>query len=155
MVTTGGRAYRVLGVLGKGGFGKVYRARLESPSGFVKDVAIKVLNENLTPEAIQRFRDEARILGLINDRAVVSAEPPIQLDGRWVLIMDYAEGLSAKDVLKQHGPLPPSVALEVVQEVARVLDRVWNQPGPDGEPLHLLHRDIKPPNIQISSAGEA
>ena len=155
LVTTGGRAYRVLGVLGQGGFGKVYRARLEGPSGFVKDVAIKVLNENLTPEAVQRFRDEARILGLINDRAVVSAEPPIQLEGRWVLIMDYAEGLSAKDILKQHGPLPPTVALEVVQEVARVLDRVWSHQGPDGEPLHLLHRDIKPGNIQISSAGEA
>jgi serine/threonine protein kinase len=148
-----GRTYRLLRILGQGGFGKVYHARLEGPEGFLKDVAIKVIKEHLTGEALQRFRDEARILGLINDRAVVSAEPPVQFQGRWAVIMDYAEGASVAALVAKQ-PLPAAVALEVVLEVARVLDRVWNQLGPDGEPLRLIHRDIKPANIQVSSSGE-
>jgi serine/threonine protein kinase len=67
--------------------------------------------------------------------------------------MEYADGRSAGRLLQEAGALPPTVALEVVEEVARALDVVYQQPGTDGRPLRLVHRDLKPANLQISPSG--
>ncbi|MCO4745197.1 MAG: serine/threonine protein kinase [Proteobacteria bacterium] len=141
-------------MIGIGGFGQVYRGRLEGPEGFFKDVAIKLLKGNEIPDdTLERFRDEARILGLIRDRAIVSVDPPTQFAGRWAVVMEFVDGASAARLLKL-GPFPPTVALEIIEEVARALDKIYRHPGVDGEPLHLLHRDLKPGNIQITPSGE-
>lgn len=148
------RRYRIMCVVGKGGFGKVYRGRLEGPEGFYKDVAIKLLNDKDVPETtLQRFRDEARILGLIRDRAIVTVDPPTRLDGRWAVVMEYVDGVSCAGLLRKR-PFPPSVAAEIIQECARALDKVYSQPGHNGQPLKLLHRDLKPGNIQLTNSGE-
>ena len=65
------RQYRILDVVGRGGFGTVYRAELHGSGGFVKEVALKVLNEAVeaNPEHLARLRDEARMLGLVRHRA--------------------------------------------------------------------------------------
>ncbi|MCA9567540.1 MAG: serine/threonine protein kinase, partial [Myxococcales bacterium] len=147
------RRYRILEVVGEGGFGKVYRARLEGAEGFAKDVAIKLLSDDEAPEIVlQRFRDESRILGLVRDRAIVTVDPPTRLDGRWAVVMEFVDGVNCQ-VLMKRTPLPPRTAMEIVQEVARALDNVYNQEGPDGTPLHLVHRDIKPGNIQVTPSG--
>jgi len=149
----GPRRYRLLGRLGEGGFGVVYRARLEGPQGFSKDVAIKLLRDAEAPErTIARFRDEARILGMLRDRAIVGVDPPTRIDGQWALVMDFVDGVSCAELLRS-GPIPAGAALEIIGEVARALDVAWSQPGPDGDPLQLLHRDLKPPNIQITPTG--
>ena len=148
------RSYRILGVLGKGGFGKVYRARLEGAAGFSKDVAIKLLTDKEPNEDIlNRFRDESRILGLLRDRAMVSVDPPAQLNGRWAIIMECVDGVSASRLIKAEGPLPVSIALEIVQEVARALDHAFTAVGPEGGPLELVHRDLKPDNLQVTPQG--
>lgn len=147
------RRYRILEVIGEGGFGKVYRARLEGAEGFAKDVAIKLLSDEDAPEIVlQRFRDESRILGLVRDRAIITVDPPTRLDGRWAVVMEYVDGLNCQ-VLMKRASFPPRTALEVVQEVARALDNVYHQEGPDGRPLHLVHRDLKPGNIQVTPSG--
>ncbi len=148
------RTYSIVAVIGHGGFGKVYRATMEGADGFRKDVAIKLMREDTMPDdALMRFRDEARILGLIRDRAIVSIDSPTRLNGRLAVVMEYIDGASAATLMKK-GPFPPTVALEVIQEVARVLDKVVRHPGPDGRPLNLLHRDLKPANLQITPGGE-
>ncbi|MEZ4322377.1 MAG: serine/threonine-protein kinase [Myxococcota bacterium] len=153
-VTHQHRAYTILGVIGEGGFGRVYRARLKD-ADFEKDVAIKMLHErDPSPQLLARFKDEARILALLRDRAVVSVDPPVRLDDRWAVVMDFVDGLSLAQIVRRNGPLPPAVALEVVAEIARALDKAYQFPGPDGVPLRLLHRDIKPGNIQITPSGE-
>jgi len=148
------RTYTILGVIGEGGFGRVYRARLRD-ADFEKDVAIKMLHEHdPAPDLLARFRDEARILALLRDRAVVSVDPPVKLDDRWAVVMDFVDGLSLGQIVRKVGPLPPAVALAVVAEIARAIDKAYTFPGPDGQPLRLLHRDIKPPNIQLTPSGE-
>ncbi|MEN0067412.1 MAG: serine/threonine-protein kinase [Myxococcota bacterium] len=145
--------YKFLSLVGEGGFGKVYRARFQT-GGFSKDVAIKLLSDPSPPQSLlERFRDEANILGLIRDRAIVRVEPPVQISGRWAVVMEFVDGVSCGLMLGQ-GRLPPGVAVEIVGEVARALHAAYHQEGPEGEPLQLLHRDVKPENIQITPSGD-
>jgi len=150
----GSRRYRILSLLGEGGYGRVYRARLEGAADFSKEVAVKLLREdNPSEELLGRFRDEARLLGLIQDRAVVKVDAPVRLGGKWAVIMEYVPGESAESLLAR-GAFPATVALEVIREIARCLNHLSTQPGPDGEPLAVVHRDLKPANIQITPSGE-
>lgn len=147
------RRYTLLGLIGRGGQGDVYHARMDGPEGFRKEVAVKLLKPGLTQESLTRFRDEARILGLVRDRSVITVDAPTRLGEQWAIVMELVDGASLNTVLAR-GPLPPSVALEVVGEIARVLDKVTHAQRPDGTPLGLLHRDIKPGNIQVTREGE-
>ena len=147
------KRYRVLGSIGKGGFGTVYRASIVGDPD-AAPVAIKLLHEGKLPDGtLERFRDEARILALSKDRTIVSVEPPMMLSGRWAVVMDYIDGCSASKLLDK-GIFPPGAALELVGEVARALESLHKQPGPTGAPLELLHRDLKPGNIQVTQAGQ-
>lgn len=149
------RRYRILGTIGKGGFGTVFKAELMGESGFSKVVALKVLNPDVSEvkEIAERMRDEARVLGLVHHRSIVQVDALLQLEGRWTIVMEYVNGVDLKHLIRE-GPVPAGPALEIATEVASALRAAKEQPGPDGKPLCLLHRDIKPPNIQLTSAGE-
>ena len=150
-----GRSYEIHALLGEGGFGSVYAATLRSGGGFTQTVALKVLRASVAGDegALRRFRDEARLLGLLRHRAIVGVHSVFESEGRPVLVMELIEGAHLGELLSA-GPLPPTVALAVVAEVASALDVAQRTAGPDGRPLHLLHRDIKPSNIQLTAAGE-
>lgn len=152
---TSTRTYRFGQTLGRGGFGTVYKGHMVGQGGFSKTVAIKVLHAGVAAhdDVAQRLRDEARILGLLNHRAIVRVDDLVQLDGQWAVVMEYVEGADLA-MLISRSPPPPGPALQIIQEVASALHAAWSQPGPDGAPLHFLHRDIKPSNIRITASGE-
>jgi serine/threonine-protein kinase len=153
--TPDGQRYELLGELGRGGFGTVYKARAHGEGGFYKTVALKVLNAEIAEEPgfAERLRDEARVLGMLQHRAIVRVHDLIRLDGSWTIVMELVTGVDIKHLVGA-GPMPPGPALEVVEEVASALDTVFSAPGPDGAPVHLIHRDIKPSNIRLTPAGE-
>jgi serine/threonine protein kinase len=150
------RQYQVRAPVGKGAFGTVYEARLLGEGGFSKRVALKILHADLhdAEDVARRQRDEARILGLIRHRAVVHVDGLVKLNGRWTVVMEFIEGLDLNKLMKGHGKLPATVALEIIGEVASALHVAYHTDGPDGRPLRLLHRDIKPGNITVTTAGE-
>jgi serine/threonine protein kinase len=150
-----GRRYRIEGVLGKGGFGTVYKAQLLGEGGFTRQVALKVLNADMAgmEDVARRLRDEARLLGLLRHRAILHVDGLVRMKGRWTVVMEYIEGSDLQRVARAGGvPLGP--ALEIVGEVASALHVAYTTPSPSGVPLKLLHRDIKPPNILMTAAGE-
>ena len=150
------RRFVLLEELGRGGFGTVYRGKLHGAPGFVKNVAIKVLNAEaeLHPELAQRLRDEARLLALMRHRAIVGVEDLIQIEDRWAVVMEYIEGMDL-DPLIETGQLPYRIVCEVIGEVARALTVAHEATDPEtGAPLGIVHRDIKPGNIRVTSAGE-
>ncbi|GEM_PF-5160363 len=147
------RRYRFEGLLGRGGQGEVHKVRLILPQGFTREAAVKLLPTDVSPTVVAGFRDEARLLGLLRDRAVVTVEQPARIAGRWGLVMEYVAGETLGSVLKR-GPLPPGVALELVGEIARALDHAWHQRALGGERLELVHRDLKPGNVMLTPFGE-
>ena len=150
-----GRRYRIEGVLGQGGFGTVYKAQLLGEGGFTRAVALKVLNADMVgmEDVARRLRDEARLLGLLRHRAILHVDGLVRMKGRWTVVMEFIDGCDLQKVARGGGvPLGP--ALEIVGEVASALHVAYSTPSPSGVPLQLLHRDIKPPNILLTSAGE-
>jgi len=150
-----GRSYKVLRTLGVGGFGTVYHAELQGESGFRKQVALKVLNPDMSnhDEVARRFRDEARMLGLVRHSAIVQVDGLVWLKDRWAVVMEYVEGMDLRSILEDEA-LPVGPALAIAAEVAEALHIAYHQEGADGQQLKLLHRDIKPSNIQITPSGE-
>jgi len=151
-----GRRYYVREILGRGGFGTVYRAELVTEGGFGKIVALKVLHASIEGHAGQlaRLRDEARLLGMVRHRALVGADALVRLDGQWTVVMEYVPGATVHEVLKAERTLPPSVALTIVDEVADALETMWSTEATTGRPLRLLHRDLKPNNLQLTDQGD-
>jgi serine/threonine-protein kinase len=147
-------SYELLEVLGRGGFATVYRARHTGEGGFRQEVAVKLLDPRPGHEAEveSRHRDEARMLGLVRHPSVVKVLTLTRLAGRWAVVMEYVPGRTLAELI--HGePIPCGVALEIVATISGALHAVYTQPGPDGAPLHLLHRDLKPQNLQITPHG--
>ena len=149
------RRYRIVKPVGKGGFGTVYHAQLIGEGGFTKDVAVKLMNGEAddVEELAGRHRDEARLLGLIRHRAILQVDGLVRLNGTWAVVMEYVDGANLLQVLKA-GPLPLSCAMEMGAEVAGALRVAHSAKRADGAHLGLVHRDIKPGNIQLTTAGE-
>ncbi|HHO53157.1 MAG TPA: serine/threonine protein kinase [Deltaproteobacteria bacterium] len=151
------RRYEVLAMVGEGGMGAVYHARLRGAGAFEKEVALKILVDEGLSEAddmARRLRDEARILGMIRHRAVVAVDGLVRLSDRWAVVMEYIDGVDLLEIREHSGALPVGVALEVVAEVAGALHAAFHATGPEGRPLSLMHRDIKPGNIRITTTGD-
>ena len=151
----GRRRYRIGQTLAAGGFGTVYLADWTSSGGFSRPVALKVLNAEgeVTEEYAQRLRDEARMLGLVRHRAIVEVHGLVRLRNRWTVVMELVDGADLQQLLTL-GPVPPSVALQILAEVAGALHVAYTTAGPGGQPLRLLHRDIKPGNVRLTPEGD-
>lgn len=128
--------YRLLGLLGEGGMGRVYRATDER---LLRDVALKVMSGEMRPESQQRFLMEARAVARVSHPNVVTiyeiSEAPVPY-----LAMELVEGVELED-FAQRRPLPPKMACQLVIQIAEALQAV-HQRG-------ILHRDLKPANIMI------
>ena len=155
-----GRRFNLLRELGSGAFGTVYLAEMESLGGFKKEVAIKLLNPELSSfsEASQRLRDEARLLGRLRHRNIVQVDDLVRLDGRWAVVMEHITGYDL-EVLQEALPvlgesIPTVAAVEIAQAVCGALDAAFSTTTSDGRALQVVHRDIKPSNIRITPEGE-
>jgi beta-lactam-binding protein with PASTA domain/predicted Ser/Thr protein kinase len=142
--TYGGR-YAVVERVGSGGMAEVYRARDELLG---RDVAVKVLSDRLASDRsfVERFRREAQSAANLNHPNVVSLYDYGADDGAYYIVMEYIEGKSLGDIVGESGALLPERAAEIASDVAAALDRAHSS--------GLVHRDIKPTNIMVTSGGQ-
>lgn len=151
----------ILRLLGEGGHGAVYLARHRGSLGFERLVALKVVRPNTRlPEVVAtRFVHEARLLGLLRHRAIVTADDVVELDIGTAIVMEYIPGIDLFDLLRLNhtapGTIPVSWMAHVGLEVASALSAAWRSPSAlTGQPLRVLHCDVKPSNVRISASGE-
>ena len=141
--------YEVVGALGAGGMGEVYRA---TDTRLDRTVAVKVLTAHVadSPEQHERFEREARAVAAINHPNIctlfdVGREPPSSngppMD---FLVMEFLDGETVAQRLER-GPLPVAEALPVAVEVAEALDTAHRQ--------GIVHRDLKPSNVMLTETG--
>lgn len=148
-----GRRFLFGRCLGRGSFGEVYAASMRSPGGLETQVAVKLLRADvdLQGTAVQRLRDEGRLLGRLNHPAILKVHDLITLDGRLALVTELVEGADLSALLED---IQPRALLQALGQVAGALAAANQAPGSDG-PLQLVHRDVKPSNIRIDAHGRA
>ena len=142
--TLNGR-YEIEELIGTGGMADVYRAR-DNLLG--RTVAVKVLHAQYArdPVFIQRFRQEAQSAGNLNQPNVVNVYDWGIEGDTYYLVMEYVEGHDLKDVILSGGPLLPERAVEITLNICAALEAAHAQ--------GIIHRDIKPQNIFITSDNQ-
>jgi len=137
--------YEVLGAVGSGGMGEVYRAR---DSRLDREVAVKVLTKDFAadPERLARFEREARAASALNHPNICTIHDVGEHEGLPYLVMELLEGQSLRELIAE-GPAEPSKILDVGAGVADALA--------EAHEAGIVHRDIKPDNIFLTARGQA
>ena len=135
--------YRVVGAIGAGGMGEVYRAK---DTRLGRMVAVKVLSQDLSasPDVRQRFEREAQTISQLSHPHICALHDVGNQDGTEYLVMELLEGETLSDRLAR-GPLPLEQTLRFGQEIADALDKAHRQ--------GVVHRDLKPGNVMLTKSG--
>ncbi|MDZ4836981.1 MAG: protein kinase [Candidatus Melainabacteria bacterium] len=140
-----GDKFKILGVIGEGGMGTVYRAR-DITLGH--EVAIKVIRAELSKDqtALKRFYQESRALCQLNHSNIVAVYGLYQTEaGAPYLVMRYIEGESLGSAIKHMGRMDVTRALNIFTEICEALHYAHDR--------GVIHRDLKPSNILLTSQG--
>lgn len=126
-------------VLGEGGMGVVCEATQTFTD---RSVAVKVLHHAVSDnEFLERFKEEAKVLSALSHPNIVQCYDAGVVGGSAYIVMEYIEGWSLGDYLKQHGVLPPTTALRIIINLAEALQHALDH--------NIIHRDIKCDNILL------
>src|ERR1043165_9368586 len=137
--------YRIVGLLGRGGMGEVYRAddlKLKQP------VALKFLPASLNTDgaALARFYKEVSVARQISHRHVCRVYDVAEYQGEHFISMEFVRGEELSSLLKRIGRLPQDKAIDVSRQLCAGLAAVHER--------GVLHRDLKPANIMLDEHGD-
>ena len=146
--------YTLHDVLGEGGSAKVYEAELNGPAGFRKRVALKIVSDVLDEEHRHDLINEARLGALLRHPNVVDIYELVEVESQLFVAMELVEGPTFLDLVRNHGPPPAEIALELCRQITRGLVHAHGLKV-DGRSANLIHRDLKLSNILLDPAGLA
>jgi serine/threonine-protein kinase len=136
--------YRVVGVLGAGGMGTVYKAE-DHLMG--RTIALKVVSPHLTAKAsaVERFHREVRAAAQLEYDNIVRAYDAGEVGGSHFLVMEFVEGVSLDRLVAKKGPLAVPTACQFTRQAALGLQYAADK--------GMVHRDIKPQNLMVTRKG--
>src|SRR5215203_2048726 len=138
--------YRIIRRLGSGGMADVYCAE-DTQLG--REVALKLLYRRFAEDSefVERFRREASSAAGLQHPNVVQVFDRGEWDGTYYIAMEFLEGRNLKQIVRDHGPLEPALAVDIVIQILKAA-RFAHRRG-------IVHRDIKPHNVIVDDEGRA
>src|ERR1700760_258434 len=152
--------YRVVEKLESGGMAEVFRAESEGLQGFKKQVAIKRVLPQLSSKKkfISMFLDEARLSAQLSHSNCVQVFDIGVGDSAFFIVMEFVDGANLKTIiehLKKAGrDFPVEAAVYLALEICKGLAYAHELTDTNGVPLHIVHRDMSPPNVLVTKHGE-
>jgi serine/threonine-protein kinase len=152
--------YRVIEKLESGGMAEVFRAESEGLQGFRKGVAIKRVLPHLSSKKkfISMFLDEARLSAQLSHSNCVQVFDIGVGDSAYFIVMEFVDGGNLKSIIehikKTGKDFPVEAAVHISLEICKGLAYAHELTDSNGVPLHIVHRDMSPPNVLITKHGE-
>ena len=151
--------YDLIYRLGSGGMAAVFVGRLSGLAGFERMVAVKIIHQHLadSKKFINMFLDEARMAASIHHPNVVEIYEVGRDQGLFFMVGEFVHGPDLGKLLRRMEDrsyvLPPAAAAHIAAQVCFGLHAAHETRDKDGNPLHLIHRDVSPNNVLLSYDG--
>jgi serine/threonine-protein kinase len=146
--------YKLYEEIAFGGMGAVHLCVLEGAGGFRRPVAIKRLHPHVGHGAARHeLRQEAWLGSLVRHPNVVPVLDLVEVNGNFLLVMEFVLGETVARLLRKHGMMPVAVAVAIMGDVLHGLHAAHTATGANGHPLGIVHRDVSPQNILVGVDG--
>ncbi len=152
--------YELVHLLGQGGMGEVFLAKISGAAGFEKPCIVKTILPTLLKDRqfLDRFHHEAKVLVHLVHSSIAQVYDMGEAEGTYYMALEYVAGVDLSYLQEQARTegqsLPVPVALYLGQRIAEGLGYAHRKTGPDGLPLGIVHRDVSPHNVMVSYEGE-
>lgn len=151
--------YTLIRKLATGGMAEIWLAEQRGPGGFNKELVIKRILPHLADEGdmAQMFIDEARLVAQLTHPNIGQVFELGEHEGDYFIAMEFIDGMDLSDLMKKcrraRAPLPISYAVKIVQDLLRALDYAHEFEDREGKRYEVIHRDISPQNVLVSTDG--
>ena len=134
--------YRVIGIIGAGGMGQVFQVEHKITK---RKEAMKVLIADLADDTqVQRFKREIEVQARLNHPNIAAVHNAFRLKDRMVLVLEFVEGQTLENLLKQGRP-PLEIGIDYVRQTLQALDYAHHN--------GVIHRDVSPANLMVTESG--
>ncbi len=153
--------YTIFARLGSGGMADAVLAMMHGELGFQKLVVLKRMHSSLgrDPHFVRMFLDEARLAARLNHPNVVATSEVGEIDGQYFIAMEYLEGLSLDRIIRKYiqlgGGIPLAFLLRVLCDALEGLQHAHELRDFSGQFLGVVHRDVTPSNLFVTTDGMA
>jgi serine/threonine-protein kinase len=153
-------AFRFHRKIAEGGMGAIYEAVLSGSEGFEKTVTIKTIREKFTGDRdfVDMFIGEAKLVADLVHQNIVQIYKLGRIGNQYYIAMEYVQGINLQEFSNRHIELGTKVPIDlgafIISRVCRGLEYAHTKRDKAGNPLGVVHRDISPKNLMISSEGE-
>ncbi len=156
---TSNTVYRIVSKIAEGGMGAVYKAQKRGAEGFEKTVAIKTLLDCYSKDRkfIDKFVSEAKLVANLVHENIVQIYQLDRYRGEYFFVLEFVNGISLYSfmdfLVKARIQLPEKLAVFIASRIARGLAYAHSRCDSNGEPLFIVHCDVCPHNIMITTEG--